>query len=81
MADTIKSLTDLQSDLADNGAAGISAADLRHFLVTAIPGGRVAAQVVSSSAITDLEKFNSDEQADGTNDSTEIQAALDALPT
>lgn len=60
MADTLRTLSALQTLLADNTAGDISAQDIRDFLVSVYPTGRVllASQTASSSSTVDFTSRN-----------------------
>lgn len=81
MADTKRLLADILALFPDNASANISEQDLRDFVVSVMPPGRGATQVVASNDASDLIKSQADYVCDGTADDVQIQAALDALPS
>ncbi len=80
MVDTIRSLSELQALFPDNTTGLVSPQDLRDFLVSAMPTGRTATNVVASSTASDLQRAQADYVCDGTADEVQIQYAIDALP-
>lgn len=81
MADTKRLLADILALFPDNASANISEQDLRDFVVSVMPPGRGATQVVAPNDASDLIKSQADYVCDGTADDVQIQAALDALPS
>ena len=78
MADTQRSLADLQALLADNVTRDISPQDVRDFLLSVYTQPGPAILVAASSAPT-MVKNRADYVCDGTADNVQIQAAIDGL--
>jgi hypothetical protein len=81
MVDTIRPQADHIANFPDGTTGHISAQDARDLIVSAIPGGRIADQIIASSthANATLLRANADQRPDGTADQTDFNTSLTAL--